>query len=64
MKKLTVKLENCYGISKFGEEFDFTSDRTYVIYAPNGVMKTSFAKTFKNVSDGEAPCDLAFPDRE
>lgn len=64
MKKLTVKLENCYGISKFGEEFDFTNDRTYVIYAPNGVMKTSFAKTFKNISDGEAPCDLAFPERE
>ena len=46
MEKLTLKFENCYGIKKLEHEFDFSSFKTFAIYAPNGVMKTSFAKTF------------------
>lgn len=49
--KVNIKLENCFGIGKFEEEFDFTeSKKTYLIYAPNGTMKTSFAKTFECVA--------------
>lgn len=37
---------------------DFCNCHTYAIYAPNGVMKTSFAKTLKVISEGkEKPCD-------
>jgi len=47
MKKLTVDLENCYGIKRLVTEFDFTARRTFAIYAPNGAMKSSFAEAFK-----------------
>lgn len=57
MQKLKIKIENCYGIKKLFHEIDFSNFKTAVIYAPNGVMKTSFAKTFKDVSKGEKPCD-------
>ena len=53
MRKLFVKLENCYGIGKFEKEFDFSSTNTILIYAPNGTMKTSFAKTFECISKND-----------
>ncbi len=62
MRKLTLRFEYCYGIKKLEYEFDF-SNRTFAIYAPNGVMKTSFAKTFKDFSNGLETKDLAFPSR-
>lgn len=55
MSKLFVKLENCYGIGKLKFTFDFDKKQTYSIYAPNGVMKTSFANTFKRLSEGKDP---------
>jgi hypothetical protein len=64
MKKLDIKLENCFGISKLEKEFDFDGRSTKVIYAPNGCMKTSFAKTFYAISQGKEPKDELFPDRE
>ena len=36
----------------------------FAIYAPNGVMKTSLAKTMMDLSEGNMPKDLHFPDRE
>ena len=57
MQKLHINLENCYGIKKLEHEFDFSECKTFVIYAPNGVMKTSFAKTFNDVGNGKKPCD-------
>ncbi len=57
MEKLKIKLENCYGIKKFIHDFDFSKFKTVAIYAPNGVMKTSFAKTLKAISKREKPCD-------
>lgn len=58
MNKINVHLENCYGIKHLKQEFDFSDANTWLIYAPNGVMKTSFAKTFKTLSIGkENPCD-------
>jgi len=59
-----VVLKNCYGIKKLEHNFDFSKDNTYAIYAGNGMMKTSFARTFKDLSDGEDSKDLIFPDRK
>ncbi len=64
MNKLQINLENCYGIKKFKKDFDFSSSKTFAIYAPNGVMKTSFAKTFIDLSKGEFSKDLMFPERK
>lgn len=64
MKKLKVELKNCYGIQALNEEFDFSAGTTdkpkakaYAIYAPNGLMKSSFAKTFEVLSKekGDVP---------
>jgi hypothetical protein len=63
MKKLSIKLKCCYGINVLDTELDFSEYGTYAIYAPNGVMKTSFAKTFKDLSNGITPKDLVFPER-
>ena len=64
MNKLKINLENCYGIKRLEKEFDFSRLRTFAIYAPNGVMKTSFAKTFIDLRNGTKSKDLIFPDRE
>jgi len=64
MNQLKINLKNCYGIKKLEKDFDFLSNGTYAIYAPNGVMKTSFAKTFKDLSLGLNSKDLIFPERE
>lgn len=63
MNKLTVSLENCYGIKSMKEIFDFTQTNTYTIYAPNGIMKSSFEKTFYDLSQGNESKDLVFSDR-
>ena len=48
MKKISVNFEHCYGINKLQYDFDFEKS-TFSVYAPNGAMKTSFAKTFKDI---------------
>ena len=56
------KFVNCYGIKDLIlKEINFsnTSNRA-IIYAPNGVMKTSFAKTMQNLVDREKPKDLIY----
>ncbi len=63
MNKLNVELENCYGIKQLRWQFDFSTSRTYAIYAPNGAMKSSFAQTFKDVADDTKSKDRIFPDR-
>jgi wobble nucleotide-excising tRNase len=63
MKTLKVYLENCYGIKKLDTSFNFEQHgRVFAIYAPNGVMKTSFANTFKDVSQGSASSDRIWKD--
>lgn len=62
MEAITLDWENCFGIGKLNQEFNFTAQNsnTFMIYAPNGTMKTSFAKTFDLVSKNEhnnKPCD-------
>ncbi len=64
MQKVKIHLENCYGIKSLETEFDFSGMRSFVIYAPNGIMKTSFANTFKDLSNGEASKDCIFKERE
>ncbi|MCK9294385.1 MAG: hypothetical protein M0P70_04830 [Desulfobulbaceae bacterium] len=63
MNKLNFELENCYGIKKLQTQLDFSKDKVYAIYAPNGAMKTSLAQTFKDISGGTASKDRIFPDR-
>ena len=60
MNKLKIELENCYGINKLKYDFDFTDKRTYAIYAPNGIMKTSFANSFMDLSNDIESKDLIF----
>lgn len=60
---LKLNLRYCYGIGKLEAELEF-NHKGFAIYAPNGVMKTSFAKTMTDLSKGQSPSDLAFPDRE
>ncbi len=54
MDRVSVDLENCYGIKKLREQFDFSQERVYAIYAPNGAMKSSLASTFLDVANGRS----------
>lgn len=60
MNTLMVSLENCYGIKRFEHEFHFSECRSNLVYAPNGVMKTSLAKTFSRISEGNEPEEKLF----
>ena len=53
MNILKLELENCYGIQKMQQDIDFSRNNVAVIYAPNGTMKSSFAKTFEAIRDGK-----------
>ena len=59
MNKINVEFENCFGINSLKHTFDFSNKNACEIYAPNGTMKTSFAKTF--ISKAEEPKDLINP---
>lgn len=52
METITINWENCFGIGKLNHDFNFGAENSnsFMIYAPNGTMKTSFAKTFDLVS--------------
>ena len=51
---LSGKFVNCYGIKEFElEEINFSNpNNKAIIYAPNGVMKTSFANVFRDITNG------------
>ena len=51
IQKVEINFEYCYGIHRLCGDFDFSKSNMQLIYAPNGTMKTSFAKTFKDMSD-------------
>ncbi|WP_139856658.1 hypothetical protein [Aequorivita sinensis] len=66
MKHLDIKLENCFGIGKLEHQFNFDLSNTHLVYAPNGTMKTSLAKTFELISQGDTidkPCDRIYKSR-
>ena len=60
MKKISIDLQNCYGIKKLSYEFDFGKHHNYILYASNGMMKTSFTKTFKALSNKRKPSDEVY----
>lgn len=64
MKTLSINIKNCYGIRDIETEFDFKKNKASLIYAPNGMMKTSFAKTFRDYSQQITSRDRIYKDRE
>jgi len=64
MNNLQVLLKNCYGISELDKIFDFSNAggkaKAYAIYASNGLMKTSFSRTFDALSKGNQPKEERF----
>lgn len=63
MNILKIDIENCYGIKKLKNDFDFSKKRVFAIYAQNGSMKTSLAKTFMDLSKAVDSKDCIFPKR-
>ena len=64
MEKLCVELEHCYGIKSLHYTFDFKKSRAVAIYAPNGMMKSSFARTFQDAASNKESKDNIFPTRK
>lgn len=64
MYSLKVELTNCHGIRSLDATLDFGDGNAVAIYAPNGTMKTSFARTFNDLAGGQDTVDHVFPDRE
>ncbi|UVK35644.1 hypothetical protein LHFGNBLO_006484 (plasmid) [Mesorhizobium sp. AR10] len=58
-----LDLEHCYGIKKLKADLDFGKTNAIAIYAPNGAMKSSLAKTFQDIADGKDSGDRIFKDR-
>ena len=70
MDRVTVDLKHCYGIKALKHVFEFgpkkkgdTPTSAYVLYAPNGAMKSSFAQTFRDAQLERKSSDRIFPDR-
>lgn len=65
LNEIKFSLSNCFGITSLCHSFSFTKHRAHLIYAPNGTMKTSFAKTLRHISgqSKEKPEDLIYSDR-
>lgn len=59
---LKTKFVNCYGIRKLEYDFNFDGrgSKAYAIYAPNGLMKTSFTRTFQALSEDKQPQEERF----
>ena len=49
MDELKLQLKNCYGIQEMKSQIDFSNNNVAIIYAPNGTMKSSLAKTFASL---------------
>lgn len=56
--KLKINLENCHGIGKMDETLEFIQNKPIVIHASNGVMKTSFTNTIRDLNAGIPSKDL------
>lgn len=67
MKKIAIDFQNCFGIGSLQHTFDFERSNSCLIYAPNGTMKTSFAKTMDLIAKNDLnnmPMDKIYPERE
>ena len=68
MNLIEIQFENCFGIGKLDQKFDFgqLNSNSILIYAPNGTMKTSFAKTLDLIAKNDTksmPCDKVYDNR-
>ncbi|WP_346854532.1 hypothetical protein [uncultured Draconibacterium sp.] len=63
MDKIDLHLENCYGIKKLIHSFDFTKSPAHLVYAPNGVMKSSLARTLEDIANEKDTKDRIFTER-
>ena len=64
MNVVEIRLKNCFGIKELNHDLDFRGGKnTQVIYAPNGVMKTSLANVLRFISgqSEEEPKDRLHP---
>lgn len=60
---LSGLFKNCYGLDDFKlKPIEFGRVNRAIIYSPNGVMKTSFAKVFEDISKGQPTTDRFFRD--
>lgn len=50
MNTVKLELEYCYGIKQMETEFSFGRHHTQVVYAPNGMMKSSLARSLMGIS--------------
>ena len=58
---LSGLFKNCYGMKEFKlKPIDFTKSNRAILYAPNGVMKTSFSNVFSDISRGLPTIDRIF----
>lgn len=64
MDRVSIDLENCYGIRRLNSQFDFSQERVYALYAPNGAMKSCLAQTFQDAADAVQSTDRIFPSRK
>lgn len=67
IQNIKINWKNCFGIKQLEHEFQFVNNKSvHLIYAPNGTMKTSFAKTLKYLSGQSKikPCDLLHKDED
>lgn len=65
MRRVQIELKNCFGIKELSRTLDFGGGKnSQVIYAPNGVMKTSLANVLRFISgqSGEEPKDRLHPE--
>lgn len=63
MKTLNIAFKNCHGIRELDATFSFDKGNAVAVYAPNGTMKTSFARTLEDLADGRETSDHMFPAR-
>lgn len=59
MDRIQLNLESCYGIKLLKTDFDFSEHPAIAIYAPNGMMKSSLART---LGDLATPSDRIYTD--
>jgi hypothetical protein len=64
VKALKVALKNCHGICELDATLSFETGNAVAVYAANGMMKTSFARTLEDLADGQETSDHMFPARE
>ena len=60
MKSLGIELKNCHGIRELDASFKFNTGSAAAVYAPNGTMKTSFARTLADLAGGSRPETACF----